>query len=87
MDSEQTNSALGLGVSLDRNCEVKSAGGWLVQILPFCSEETLETLERNLTTMPSVTQMLNGGMGVEEITANILEGLGRAPDYSAMTPR
>ena len=38
VDSEQTNSALGLGVALDRDCSVKAAGGWLVQILPFCSE-------------------------------------------------
>ncbi len=32
MDSEQTNSALGLGVSINRDCSVKSAGGFLVQV-------------------------------------------------------
>lgn len=30
-DSEQSNSALGLGVALGRDCRVKSAGGFLVQ--------------------------------------------------------
>lgn len=68
VDSEQVNSALGLGVSIDRDCSVKSAGGFLVQILPFCSEETLEILEKNLTGLPSVTNMLNAGMTTEDIT-------------------
>lgn len=86
VDSEQTNSALGLGVSLDRDCNVKSAGGWLVQILPFCSEETLVQLEQNLTTMPSVTQMLNSGMTVDGIADRILEGLGRVQEGVTLSP-
>ena len=38
------------------------------QILPFCSEETLQVLETNLGTMPTVTQMLNSGMTAQGIT-------------------
>ncbi|EFJ46221.1 hypothetical protein VOLCADRAFT_62890 [Volvox carteri f. nagariensis] len=87
VDSEQTNSALGLGVSLDRDCRVKSAGGWLVQILPFCSEETLAQLEQNLTTMPTITTMLNDGMSVQDITARILDGLGVLPDGQTVMPK
>ncbi|KAG2493784.1 hypothetical protein HYH03_008004 [Edaphochlamys debaryana] len=87
VDSEQTNSALGLGVSLDRHCNVKSAGGWLVQILPFCSEETLEQLEKNLTTMPSVSAMLNDGLTAADITARILAGLGMISEEGNMVPR
>lgn len=86
VDSEQTNSALGLGVALDRDCSVKSAGGWLVQILPFCSEETLAQLEQNLTTMPTITKMLNDGLSTQQITERILEGLGCAPMAEAVTP-
>ncbi|GIL44968.1 hypothetical protein Vafri_2407 [Volvox africanus] len=87
VDSEQTNSALGLGVSLDRDCNVKSAGGWLVQILPFCSEETLAQLEQNLTSMPTITTMLNDGMSVQDITERILDGLGALPEGQAITPK
>jgi molecular chaperone Hsp33 len=36
VDSEQTNTALGLGVSLDRDAQVKSAGGFLISV-GFCS--------------------------------------------------
>ena len=32
VESEQTNSALALGVALGRDCQVKAAGGFLVQV-------------------------------------------------------
>ena len=31
-DSEQTNSALGLGVSINRDASIRSAGGFLIQV-------------------------------------------------------
>jgi molecular chaperone Hsp33 len=39
-----------------------------MQILPFCSEETLEILERNLSGLPSVSAMLNDGLSAQGIT-------------------
>jgi len=42
--------------------------GLASQVLPFCSEETLEQLERNLSTLPSVTEMLNSGLSAQGIT-------------------
>ena len=35
-DSEQTNSALALGVSISRDASVRAAGGYLVQVHPDC---------------------------------------------------
>lgn len=40
-ESEQTQSALGLGVSLEKDAGVKAAGGFLISVLPFAEEETL----------------------------------------------
>jgi molecular chaperone Hsp33 len=48
----------------------------LLQVLPFCSDETLDQLEKNLTGMPSMTQLLNQGLSPQEITDKILAGLG-----------
>ncbi|MEW5300095.1 MAG: hypothetical protein WDW36_003050 [Sanguina aurantia] len=87
VDSEQTNSALGLGVSLSRDCSVQSAGGFLVQVLPFCSEETLTILEANLGSMPTITKLLNDGLNTTEITEMILSNIGVSPGAQAMVPR
>ena len=40
-DSEQVQSALGLGVSFGRDLGVRAAGGFLVQVLPFAEDETI----------------------------------------------
>lgn len=45
------------------------------QVLPFCSDETLDRLEANLTGMPSMTQLLNSGASPADITDRILDGL------------
>lgn len=36
-DSEQQNCALGLGVSVGREGEILSAGGFLIQVLGMCT--------------------------------------------------
>jgi molecular chaperone Hsp33 len=56
-------------------------------VLPFCSEETLEQLEKNLAGLPSVTKMLQSGMGPQAITDAILEGIGAAGAPLEVTPR
>jgi len=86
-ESEQTNSALALGVAINRDCSVNAAGGYLVQVLPFCSEETLEQLEKNLAGLPSVTKLLQKGLSPQEVTDLILEGIGSAGQPLAVVPK
>ena len=38
-ESEQTNSALALGVCIDRELNIKSAGGYLVQVRDGVSDD------------------------------------------------
>ena len=76
--SEQTNCALALGVCLDKAGHVMAAGGWLVQVLPFCSDETLSTLERNVASLDPVSSLLADGKRPADITAALLDGLGVA---------
>lgn len=75
-DSEQTQSALGLGVSLDRNALVRAAGGFLVTVLPFAEEDTIAELERTLSNMRSVSELIDGGMGASDIARQIVGSLG-----------
>lgn len=73
--SEQTNSSVGLGVSFDQKGEVAEAGGFIIQLMPFCTEEVITILERNLSNIHSVTQMFELGMTPENILEIILKDL------------
>ena len=59
--SEQTPTACALGVLVDRDQSVKVAGGYLLQLLPGATDAEIDTLEKNIAAMPSVTEMLRAG--------------------------
>ncbi len=56
--SEQVPSSVGLGVLMDKANFVKVAGGFIIQLMPGVKEETISALEKNLTGVDSVTNML-----------------------------
>lgn len=74
--SEQQPSAIGLGVSLSKDAVVKKAGGFIVQILPETTDETITQLESNLTGMPPLTQFFEEGLDVIQVAGQIFAGLG-----------
>lgn len=86
-DSEQTQSALGLGVSVGRNLEIDAAGGFLIQVLPFAEDETISQLETNVSKAGSMSKMLKDGLTPKEITDILLEGLGTGGEGFSLTPR
>ncbi|MBQ9635143.1 MAG: Hsp33 family molecular chaperone HslO, partial [Acidaminococcaceae bacterium] len=71
--SEQTPSSVGLGVLVDEKGDVQAAGGWFIQALPNCSEETLEQLDKNVRNTPYVSSLIDMGFTPERI----IEMLGR----------
>ena len=73
--SEQTPSSVGLGVLMNKNNTVKQAGGFIIQLLPFASDEVIDKLEENLKNISSVTSMLDGGNTPEQMLEIILDGL------------
>ncbi len=73
--SEQTPSAVGLGVLIDRDTSVKQAGGFIVQLLPNTEEEIVAKLENNVSKMPYITDLYDMGKTPEEILEMLLEGL------------
>ncbi len=70
--SEQTPSSIGLGVLMNRDNTVKQAGGFMIQLLPGASDEVIDTLEKKLGEIDSVTSMLDRGMEPEDILTYIL---------------
>ena len=73
--SEQTPSAVGLGVMVDRDSSVKHAGGFILQIMPDASEETISALEAKVAEAGPVTEMMEEGMSPEDILAYYLGDL------------
>lgn len=73
--SEQTPSAVGLGVLMTKENTVKAAGGFIIQLMPDTSEEVIDQLEQNLSKVSSVTTMLESGMSPMDILNLILEGM------------
>jgi molecular chaperone Hsp33 len=74
--SEQIPTACALGVLVDRDCSVKVAGGYLLQLLPGAPEETIDALEKGIQRAGAVTAMLEAGLTPEEILGQVCGDLG-----------
>lgn len=72
--SEQTPSVVALGV-LTKEEEVEYAGGFIVQLMPDATEETISRLESNVANLDSITNMLKEGKTPEDILNIVLDGL------------
>ena len=73
--SEQTPSAVGLGVMVDTDCTVKHAGGFILQLMPGAPEEVISALEQSVSSASPVTTYMERGMGPEEILEELLGSL------------
>lgn len=73
--SEQVPSACALGVLVNPDLSVNQAGGFIVELLPFASDEVICAIEENIKEMSSVTTLLSEGKTVEDIAMMALRGL------------
>lgn len=74
--SEQTPSSVGLGVLMTKENTVNVAGGFIIQIMPDATDETITAIEQKISTINSVTSMLENGLTPEGILELILGDLG-----------
>ena len=74
--SEQTPTACALGVLVDRDCSVKVAGGYLLQLLPGAPDDVIDRLESGIKRAGAVTKMLEAGMTPEDILGQVCGDLG-----------
>lgn len=73
--SEQIPTVCALGVLVDTDLSIKSAGGFLVQLLPFADEKCIDQIEKNVAAMRPVSTLLSEGVTPEEIANMLLDGL------------
>ena len=71
-ESEQIPSSVGLGVLVDRDWSVKQAGGFILQLMPGATEEVISELEKRISEVKSVTDLLENGMTPEDILSSLI---------------
>ncbi len=81
--SEQQPTVCGLGVLVNRDLTVKSAGGFLLQLLPFADPTVIDLLEENINKLPPVSNLFETHTPHEAIN-RLLEGM--EPNILDVTP-
>lgn len=69
--SEQIPSAVGLGVLVNDNNKILSSGGFILQVMPGCKEETIKEIEERLKNLIPVSEMVQKGYTPEDIMKEI----------------
>lgn len=67
MESEQTPSAVAVGVLVNNQGEVPFAGGYIVQLMPNVEDAIVDMIEERVSHMKPVTTLLKEGFSLEEI--------------------
>lgn len=73
--SEQTPSAVGLGVLVGTDLSIEAAGGFIIQMMPGADELTADLITYRLQEIPSVTELIKKGMSIEDILKFIFEDM------------
>ena len=70
VNSEQRQSAVALGVLVDRN-GVKSAGGYLITPMPDATEEEISKVEQAIFKAGAMSKMLDENLSLEDIAKKV----------------
>lgn len=72
-NSEQVPSAVGLSVLVDiEDSTIKAAGGFMIQVMPDATEETIIEIEKRMAEVPLVSKLIDQGETPEEILYRLL---------------
>jgi molecular chaperone Hsp33 len=74
LNSEQIPSAISLGVFVRPDETIAAAGGFVVQVMPGVTDETIAQLEANVARATPVSQLVRAGATPAEILAHVLDG-------------
>jgi molecular chaperone Hsp33 len=71
LKSEQTPSAVGIGVFVERDGRVEAAGGYLVQLLPGLEDAEIAAIEERIAALPHPTSLIREGTTPEQVLERI----------------
>ncbi len=70
--SEQVPTVCALGVLVNADKSIACSGGYIIQLLPAADDEIITKVERCISNVSSVTQMLSEGKKPEDICKSVL---------------
>jgi molecular chaperone Hsp33 len=71
--SEQTPSAVAVGVLVNPDGTARAAGGFIIQIMPGMTDEEITEIETKLAGLRPVTELLDNGLSIEQIVAQVVD--------------
>ena len=71
LKSEQTASAVGVGVFVETDGSVDAAGGYMVQLLGGLAEDELTEIEQRIASLPHPTKLIHDGTSPEGMLERI----------------
>ncbi|MEG0583503.1 MAG: Hsp33 family molecular chaperone HslO, partial [Cetobacterium sp.] len=73
--SEQTPTVIALGIELESENKVKSAGGYMIQLLPGAEDWFITALEEKIKAIRNMTELFKGEMSLERILKLLYEDM------------
>ncbi len=70
--SEQTPSAVGVGVLVAPEKPILASGGFIVQLMPMADETVISRLEEQIAKIPAVSKMIQEGLTPEQMLEQVL---------------
>lgn len=71
--SEQISTAISLGVLVDTEGRAVVSGGFMIQLLPNCCDDTINQIEAKVKNLPPISEILTSGFSPKEIIKNIAD--------------
>jgi len=71
-NSEQQPTVIGLGVLIDKDTSVKSAGGFMIQTMPDLKEEEISKIEKQISKLGNVSDYFKDRDSLEKVAKRIL---------------
>ena len=71
--SEQTPSAVGIGVFVRATGDVEAAGGYMIQLMPGVADAVVAGIEEKVRSLPHPTTMIREGNAPEDVLSRVFE--------------
>jgi molecular chaperone Hsp33 len=85
-ESEQSPSAVALGVYHEQDGAPRAAAGFLVQALPGADDDVVKRIESNVRSLPSLARLASEGASASDLVTRLLDGVGRR-DLETVAPQ